>query len=135
MDWSHLTKTGILYGKRFRQSLKPMFSQDWSNVLFRDVRHGLVLGFLSRGLSNRVLNMTNHQKLTEKQQKDALIMLILLIVAGFGACSMFKGESRSESKDDCFERVGQEMARREGSKVVTQADIERYYSELTSRCR
>ncbi|MBD2298250.1 MULTISPECIES: hypothetical protein [Nostocales] len=71
-------------------------------------------------------------------QKDALIMLILLIVAGFGACSIFKGsnsESSSESRSDCFDRVSQEMARREGNKVVNQADISRYQSELLSRCR
>ncbi len=75
--------------------------------------------------------MINNEK---PPQKDALIVLILLVVAGFGACNIFKG-SDSQSSSDCFDRVGQEMAKRESGKVVGGSDIDRYYNELTSRCR
>jgi hypothetical protein len=68
--------------------------------------------------------------------KNALILVILLLVVGFGAFNLFKGDSSSssKSKSDCFTRVSQEIARREGNSTVNHSDIARYQGDLLSRC-
>lgn len=78
--------------------------------------------------------MTNPQNASG--QKDGLIVVILLIVASFGACSIFQGSSgsRSESRDECYQRVQQELVERQGDKKLTDYDIQYAYVDFVRQC-
>ncbi|WP_235115404.1 hypothetical protein [Desmonostoc muscorum] len=84
--------------------------------------------------------MTNPQKepLIEKIYKvNKDVWLFLFIVLPFlGLIIHFNiSESNRSSGKNCYDQAGQEILKREGNKVLSRSDVERYESEMTSRCR
>lgn len=84
--------------------------------------------------------MTNPQKepLIEKIPKvnKDVWLLLFIVLPFFGLIIHFNiSESNRSSGKNCYDQAGQEILKREGSKVLNRSDVERYESELTSRCR
>ncbi|MFN6559141.1 MAG: hypothetical protein RMY28_004975 [Nostoc sp. ChiSLP01] len=84
--------------------------------------------------------MANPQKepLIEKIHKvNKDVWLLLFIVFPFlGLIIHFNiSESNRSSGQNCYDQAGKEILKREGNKVLSRSDIERYENEMTSRCR
>jgi hypothetical protein len=72
---------------------------------------------------------------TENQNsRNIAAALITSLVLGAWIYGTFFNKAGDESSSDCYERVGQEMSKREGNKAVNSSDVERYHREMTSRC-
>ncbi|MEH2011547.1 hypothetical protein [Nostoc sp.] len=54
----------------------------------------------------------------------------------FGGCTIIGALSSNSTNGsgNCYEQAGEEILQREGNKVMNKSDMERYYSELRSRC-
>jgi hypothetical protein len=63
-----------------------------------------------------------------------LLVVSLICLAPFVIGLILGGSSDNSSSSNCYEQAGQEILKREGSKAMNKSDMERYHSELRSRC-
>ncbi|MEA5502833.1 hypothetical protein VB735_06870 [Halotia wernerae UHCC 0503] len=81
--------------------------------------------------------MTNQE--SDQNEKTMIIWGLLvastILLAPFRISLIVGGFSNNSSSSNCYEQVAQEIAKSEGNKSVNRSDIERYHSELTSRCK
>jgi hypothetical protein len=62
-----------------------------------------------------------------------VVGLLLSLLAACGIIGAMSSNSTSGS-GNCYEQAGQDMLKREGNKAMNQSDMDRYHSELKSRC-
>ena len=58
----------------------------------------------------------------------------LALLVSFILFSHFGGCENSTTNNNCYDRVSQDLIEREGNKIVSQSDVERYSNEFKSRC-
>lgn len=82
--------------------------------------------------------MSNNEQDKRNQEiargTSSLLLLVVLFRVLSSCSSSPSYEINDSSRSDCYNRVSQELIEREGNKVVTRADIDRYSREFTSRC-
>jgi hypothetical protein len=76
----------------------------------------------------------NLSKLKNVNKDVWLALFVVLPVFSLIIFSRFSSGTDKASGSNCYEQAGKEIASREGNRVVSKADIERYQTEILSRC-
>ena len=75
----------------------------------------------------------NNQEIANGSKLALLVSFILFL--HFGGCeNSTTNNINTERQRNCYDRVSQYLIEREGNKIVSQSDVERYSNEFKSRC-
>jgi hypothetical protein len=80
--------------------------------------------------------MTNQEP--DQNEKTMIIWGVLVVsmicLAPFGIGLILRGSSDNSSSSNCYDQAAQQIAKSDSNKSLSRSDIDRYHSELTSRC-
>ena len=75
----------------------------------------------------------NNQEIANGSKLALLVSFILFL--HFGGCENSTAyKINTDGRRDCYDRVSQDLIAREGNRVVSHSDVERYSSEFQRRC-